>query len=228
MRDGYRTPAGRPAEAGQHGFWAEYNNIFSLIDSLNLPEDPLTGYDEQGQYSPNGSARRRGQPPAWAQFWRNSAQFCCCVTALQVQQGVAAAHRPRPGAVHAVPQPEALDLASAAALVLAFSEFDDSEEAWRKYDKLSFRDLCVKLGVSKRLYDEAFEPMILTGLFAPGEQCSAAAALGMAYFFVLKHQQSLRRALVPRATLARRSSRRGSSSSRAAASASCRTPRRRL
>ena len=84
----------------------------------------------------------------------------------------------------------ALDLASAAALVLAFSEFDDSEEAWRKYDKLSFRDLCVKLGVSKRLYDEAFEPMILTGLFAPGEQCSAAAALGMAYFFVLKHQQS--------------------------------------
>ena len=30
--------------------------------------------------------------------------------------------------------------------------------------------------------------MILTGLFAPGEQCSAAAALGMAYFFVLKSQ----------------------------------------
>jgi len=32
--------------------------------------------------------------------------------------------------------------------------------------------------------------MVLTGLFAPGEQCSAAAALGMAYFFVLKHQNS--------------------------------------
>ena len=28
----------------------------------------------------------------------------------------------------------------------------------------------------------------VTGLFAPGEQCSAAAALGMAYFFVLKSQ----------------------------------------
>ena len=25
-----------------------------LIDSLNLPEDPLTGYAEQGQYSPRG------------------------------------------------------------------------------------------------------------------------------------------------------------------------------
>ena len=44
------------------------------------------------------------------------------------------------------------------------------------------------MGVSKRLYDEVFEPMILTGLFAPGNQCSAAAALGMAYFFVLKEQ----------------------------------------
>ena len=40
------------------------------------------------------------------------------------------------------------------------------------------------------MYTEAFEPMILTGLFAPGEECSAAAALGMAYFFVLKHQTS--------------------------------------
>eukprot|EP00964_Phaeocystis_antarctica_P084965 scaffold53600_cov64-Phaeocystis_antarctica.AAC.10 len=46
----------------------------------------------------------------------------------------------------------------------------------------------MKLGVSKRTYDEVFEPMVLTGLFAPGNQCSAAAALGMAYFFVLKHQ----------------------------------------
>ncbi len=32
--------------------------------------------------------------------------------------------------------------------------------------------------------------MILTGLFAPGSECSAAAALGMAYFFVLKSQNS--------------------------------------
>lgn len=32
--------------------------------------------------------------------------------------------------------------------------------------------------------------MILTGLFAPGAQCSAAAALGMAYFFVLQSQSA--------------------------------------
>lgn len=40
-------------------------------------------------------------------------------------------------------------------------------------------------GVSDRLYREAFEPMLLVGLFAPGEQCSAAGALGMLYFFIL-------------------------------------------
>ena len=83
-----------------------------------------------------------------------------------------------------------LDRITAAPLVLAFSEFDNSSEAWEKYDQISFRELCIKLGVSKRCYEEAFEPMILTGLFAPGAECSAAAALGMAYFFVLKSQNS--------------------------------------
>jgi len=62
----------------------------------------------------------------------------------------------------------ATDLATAAPLVLAFSEFDDSPEAWARYDKISFLDLCMKLGVSRRTYDEVFEPMVLTGLFAPG------------------------------------------------------------
>ena len=47
-----------------------------------------------------------------------------------------------------------------------------------RYDKMSFEDLCRKLGVSRRLYDEVFEPMILTGLFAPGAQCSAAGGGG--------------------------------------------------
>jgi len=82
----------------------------------------------------------------------------------------------------------AVDLLSALPLAAAFCEFDDSVAAWERYDQVSFRDLCVKLGVSKRCYKEAFEPMILTGLFAPGAECSAAAALGMAYFFVLQSQ----------------------------------------
>ena len=55
IRDGYTTPGGRRAEAGQHGFWAEYRNIFSLVQSLGLDSDEVfTQFAEQGQYSPKG------------------------------------------------------------------------------------------------------------------------------------------------------------------------------
>ena len=50
------------------------------------------------------------------------------------------------------------------------------------------RELFKQYGCTERLYDEAFNPMLLVGLFAPGEQCSAAAALGMLYYFILAHQ----------------------------------------
>lgn len=38
------------------------------------------------------------------------------------------------------------------------------------------------------MYKDAFNPMLLVGLFAPGELCSAAACLGMLYYFILAHQ----------------------------------------
>ena len=169
VSDSFLTPGGRRAEAGQHGFWDEYHNIFALLDSLKLPEDPLTGYAEQGQYSP------QGLEAVWP-VYRDQKQ--------KLPTGLGQALYTR------FLNLPLSDLATAAPLVLAFSEFDGSEEAYARYDKISFYDLCVKLGVSRRMYDEAFEPMVLTGLFAPGNQCSASAALGMAYFFVLKHQTS--------------------------------------
>ena len=111
-----------------------YGNIFGLIESLNLDEDPLTGYAEQGQYSP------RGLEAIWP-VYRDSQQ-------LPTGLGQALLTRFK--------NLSPLELATAAPLVLAFSEFDDSESAWERYDKISFRDLCVKLGVSERLYKEAF------------------------------------------------------------------------
>ena len=203
VSDSFLTPGGRRAEAGQHGFWAEYGNIFALIDSLQLPEDPLTGYAEQGQYSPAGleavwpvyneqkqqlptglgqALYTREWPPLEPGTHRAADRLTPC------------SHRALTGFLNL----PITDLATAAPLVLAFSEFDDSPEAWARYDKLSFLDLCMKLGVSQRTYDEVFEPMVLTGLFAPGNQCSAAAALGMAYFFVLKHQARAPCAAAPR------------------------------
>jgi len=170
VRDGYQSMNGRfKAEAGQHGFWDQYSNIFRLLDALNIIDTALTTYAPQGQYSPDGLQA------IWPIF-RN--QIPTLPTGLA--QAVYTRFENLP----------IWDRITAFPLVLAFSEFDDSEEAWKKYDGISFRDLCIKLGVSRRCYEEAFEPMILTGLFAPGAECSAAAALGMAYFFVLSNQNA--------------------------------------
>lgn len=172
VRDGYRSMTGqRKAEAGQHGFWDQYYNIFRLLgdQDLDILDSALSGYAEQGQYSPNGLEA------VWPVYREQ---------VPQLPTGLAQAAYTR---FENLPW---LDRISAFPLVLAFSEFDDSPEAWERYDQVSFRDFCVKLGVSRRCYDEAFEPMILTGLFAPGAECSAAAALGMAYFFVMANQNA--------------------------------------
>ena len=81
-----------------------------------------------------------------------------------------------------------IDRLSALPLLYAVIDFDNSAQAWQRYDKVTARELFKQFGVSARLYKEAFEPMLLVGLFAPGEQCSAAAALGMLYYFILAHQ----------------------------------------
>ena len=169
VRDGFLSQnKTRVAEAGMHGFWDCYSNIFSLLfDDLQLDDkEILSGYAEQGQYSP------AGLEAVWPVYRDKQKLPTGLGQALYTKF------------LNLSP----FDLASALPLVAAFSEFDDSEESWEKYDDVSFRDLCVKLGVTKRCYYEAFESMILTGLFAPGCECSAAAALGMAYFFVLRSQ----------------------------------------
>ena len=168
IRDGFTTKNGKPCEAGIHGFWDEYKNIFSLVEELKLSESPFTGYAEQGQYSP------RGLEAVWP-VYRNQ---------VQLPTGLGQALFTR------FTKLPITDLVTAVPLVTAFSELLSSEEAYERFDRMSFEDLCKKMGVSRRLYAEVFEPMILTGLFAPGAQCSAAAALGMAYFFVLKSQTS--------------------------------------
>jgi len=184
VRDGYNTiknnnnhgnddnnHSQRIAEAGQHGFWDNYHNIFKLLYNdlkLNVDEEILTGYAKQGQYSP------RGLEAIWPIYRDNP----------PLPTGLAQAVYTR------FTRLPLADRLTAFPLILAFSEFDNSDAMWKKYDNVSFRDLCIRLGVSKKCYEEAFEPMILTGLFAPGAECSAAAALGMAYFFVLKSQNS--------------------------------------
>ncbi|MEO1635379.1 MAG: FAD-dependent oxidoreductase [Cyanobacteria bacterium J06631_9] len=161
---GWQTAKGRSVEVGIHGFWYPYNNIFALTDELGI--QPFTPYTRSSQYSPAG---------------------------LEVESPIFA-HEPY------LPTPlgtfiytrfkrlPLLDRLSALPLLYALIDFDNSDEAWKRYDNMTARELFKQYGVSERLYKESFEPMLLVGLFAPGEQCSAAAALGMLYYFILAHQ----------------------------------------
>ncbi|NMF66910.1 hydroxysqualene dehydroxylase [Brasilonema octagenarum] len=161
---GWKTSAGRSVEAGIHGFWYPYRNIFSLMNELGI--SPFTSWTRSSQYSPAG---------------------------LEVESPIFQdlPQLPTPLGTFLYTQFKRLPLVdrlSALPLLYAIIDFDNSDQAWRRYDFITARELFKDFGVSARLYHESFEPMLLVGLFAPGEQCSAAAAIGMLYYFILAHQ----------------------------------------
>ncbi|WP_422387043.1 hydroxysqualene dehydroxylase [Anabaena sphaerica] len=161
---GWQTAGGKSVEAGIHGFWYPYRNIFSLINELEI--NPFTTWTRSAQYSPAGL---EVESPIFQDLPR----------------------LPTPLGTFIYTQFQRLPLVdrlSALPLLYSLIDFDNSDEAWRRYDSITARELFKTFGVSARLYKEAFEPMLLVGLFAPGEQCSAAATLGMLYYFVLAHQ----------------------------------------
>ncbi|MEL4895897.1 hydroxysqualene dehydroxylase [Crocosphaera sp. Alani8] len=161
---GWKTEDGKSIEAGIHGFWYPYQNIFQLVKELGL--NPFTNWTRSFQYSPAG---------------------------LEVESPIFQDEPilPTPLGTFLYTKFKRLPLSdrlSALPLLYSLIDFDNSHDAWERYDKVTARELFKQFGVSSRLYKDAFEPMLLVGLFAPGEQCSAAATLGMLYYFILAHQ----------------------------------------
>lgn len=161
---GWTTAEGRSVEGGIHGFWYPYRNIFDLVRTLGL--HPFTPFTRSSQYSPAGL---EVESPIFQDLPRLPSPLG---TFLYTQ-------------FQRLPL---IDRLSALPLLYAIIDFDNSDAAWRRYDPVTARELFKDFGVSARLYRDSFEPMLLVGLFAPGEQCSAAAALGMLYYFILAHQ----------------------------------------
>lgn len=161
---GWKTSTGRSVEAGVHGFWYPYRNIFSLVNQLGL--DPFTTWTRSQQFSPAGL---EVESPIFQDLPR-----------LPTPLGTFLYTR-----FQRLPLGDRL---SALPLLYSLIDFDNSDDAWKRYDPVTARELFNRFGVSARLYRDAFEPMLLVGLFAPGEQCSAAATLGMLYYFILAHQ----------------------------------------
>ncbi|XP_008457727.2 uncharacterized protein LOC103497350 isoform X2 [Cucumis melo] len=67
-------------------------------------------------------------------------------------------------------------------------DFDNTDTAWRKYDSITARELFRQFSCSGKLYSSILNPLLQVGLYAPAEQCSAAATLGILYYTVLAHQ----------------------------------------
>jgi uncharacterized protein with NAD-binding domain and iron-sulfur cluster len=161
---GGKTAQGRSIEVGIHGFWYPYQNIFSLVKELEL--NPFTPFTRSSQYSPAGLEVE-------SPIFQNEPRLPAPIGTFLYTR------------FQRLPL---IDRLSALPLLYAVIDFDNSDEAWQRYDKVTARELFKQFGVSERLYKDAFEPMLLVGLFAPGEQCSAAATLGMLYYFILAHQ----------------------------------------
>ncbi|BBM99034.1 hypothetical protein MPTK1_1g18160 [Marchantia polymorpha subsp. ruderalis] len=161
---GWKTPAGRSVEVGIHGFWYPYKNIFALVDELGLR--PFTDWTRSAQYSPAGL---EVESPIFQDLPRLPSPLGTFVYTQFLRLPL-------------------LDRLTALPLMYSVIDFDNSDAAWRKYDTRTARELFRESGCSERVYNDAFNPMLLVGLFASGEQCSAAATIGMLYYFIIAHQ----------------------------------------
>ncbi|XP_062186210.1 uncharacterized protein LOC133889757 isoform X2 [Phragmites australis] len=158
--------SGPTEEVGLRGFWYPYRNIFSLVDELGI--SPFTSWNKAAYYSPEGLAVE-------FPIFHNQPRL------------------PAPFGVFAYPEFPNLpliDRLTSIPVIAAVIDFDNTDTAWRKYDAMTARELFKMYGCSQRLYQEVFEPAIQAALFAPGEQCSAAATLGMLYYYMLSHQEN--------------------------------------
>jgi uncharacterized protein with NAD-binding domain and iron-sulfur cluster len=168
LATGWKQGGNKPVEVGVHGFWRPYGNLFDLVyRQLQLPGgDIFTPFTRSAQYSPAGLV---AESPLFGELPR----------------------LPSPLGTFAYPRFYRLpwtDRLSALPLFDAIVDFDNSAEAWQRYDRMTALELFRRYGCTERLIREAFEPMLLVGLFAPSELCSASGALGMLYYFILAHQ----------------------------------------
>ncbi|GIL76179.1 hypothetical protein Vretimale_5788 [Volvox reticuliferus] len=163
----WKSVGGRTVEPGIKGFWYPYANICSLVDSLDV-RDAFTPFTQSSFYTPAG---------------------------LQVRSPILHEQprlpTPLGSFLYTAPYFTSLPLAdrlTALPLVGPLLEYASDQDAYDAYDKVSALELFRSAGISRRLYEEFLEPMLLVTLFAPGHKLSAAAALDALYYFALAHQ----------------------------------------
>lgn len=212
LAGGWRTPGGRPVEAGIHGFWREYLNTFAIIDSLGLDRDQLLT-----PYTPSVLVSARGKvatapvlavgdtsasaAPLTPDTLRKMIEFSPIMAASQL--AAAASSSPLRQLADLLPAPldtalladfapssslSVVDRASAIGLLGAWADFEQEDAAsWARYDDLSAEELFKGYGgVTPMLYEELVEPLLHVLPMAPGSDLSAAAALSCFHVFALQ------------------------------------------
>ncbi|KAL5561241.1 hypothetical protein UlMin_030988 [Ulmus minor] len=153
-------------DVGIRGYWYPYQNIFSLIDELGIK--PFTNWTKSAQYSQEGLEVE-------FPIFQEQPQLPTPLGTLLFTQFV---RLPLADRLTSLP------------LMAAVIDFDNTDTAWRKYDSITAKELFKQFGCSERFYKNVIGPLLQVGLFAPPEQCSAAATLGMLYYIVLAHQKN--------------------------------------
>ena len=189
---GWRTPGGRPVEAGIHGFWREYLNTFSVIESLGLNlDDVLTPYTPSVLVSKSGKVatapvlRSDGGSAAALSL----SPFSPDVLLKQLSDLLPAPLDTALLAEFAPTSPLTLaDRASAVGLLACWADFGQEDPgAWQRYDGISAEELFKRYGgVSDPLYEELVSPLLHVLPMAPGYDVSAAAALSCFHVFALQ------------------------------------------
>ncbi|KAL3514975.1 hypothetical protein ACH5RR_021877 [Cinchona calisaya] len=154
-----------PDDVGILGFWYPYKNIFNLVNELDIK--PFTKWMTSAIYSGEGLEVKL---PIFQDVPQLPTPFGTLLYTQLVRLSM-------------------VDMLTSLPLMAAVIDFDNTDTAWRKYDPITARELFRQYGCSERLYQYVLDPLLQVGLFAPAEQCSAAATLGILYYFVLAQQR---------------------------------------
>ncbi|KGN61949.1 uncharacterized protein LOC101207523 [Cucumis sativus] len=149
---------------GIRGYWRPYKNIFGLVDELGIA--PFTNWTAPAHYSVDGL----------------EVKFPLFQDLPQLPTPLGTLIYPE------FPQLPLVDRLTSLPLMAAVIDFDNTDTAWRKYDSITARELFRQFGCSEKLYSSILNPLLQVGLYAPAEQCSAAATLGILYYTILAHQ----------------------------------------